>query len=63
MGYEAPVNFRSIHEIRSLGFKGERLDEEFYPENYENKNIFNIISMLSRECIEKDLSDKIKNKL
>lgn len=35
----------------------------FYPENYENKNIFNIISMLSRECIENDLSDKIKNKL
>lgn len=38
LGYEAPVNFRSIHEIRSIGFEGERLDEEFFLENYEGQN-------------------------
>ena len=38
LGYEASVNFSSIHEIRSLEGYGTQMPEHLYLCNYQNKN-------------------------
>tara|TARA_Y100000741_G_scaffold63524_2_gene45306 strand:- start:2174 stop:2968 length:795 start_codon:yes stop_codon:yes gene_type:complete len=51
-----PINIFENELDRTIGVS-------FYPSNYEEKNIFNIVKVVLRGCIEQDLTDKIKNKL
>ena len=51
-----PINIFENELDKTIGLS-------FYPDNYKKKNTFNIVQNILRECIEQDLSDKIKNKL
>ena len=62
--YYIDGSFKNLFPINIFEDELEKtIGVSFYPDNYREKNAYNIFQNIMRECIEQDLSEKTKNKL